>query len=272
MAVAVREDGAAGSVPSVPWERVQERLERDFRPGMHVTAIGPTGAGKSHALLAVADVANHWTFALAAKRRDPLLESLIGSGYAPIDSVREVVWADAHPIERRYLYWPKASVKDEELEQLAWLAKKMREALKFVSTTESWVVLIDELQLFVRDLSLGRELSSYYRQWRTQGCSILGGGQRPTHVPLEALNQCSYLLIWQTSDERDLERLSEISGGFSRQLIARAVASLDFTAHELLFVDVRRRQLARTVAPARSTVTRLSSQHAPRERGAKARR
>jgi hypothetical protein len=34
---------------------------------MHVTALGPTGAGKSHALLAVADVVNRWTFALAAK-------------------------------------------------------------------------------------------------------------------------------------------------------------------------------------------------------------
>jgi hypothetical protein len=261
-----REAYGAAYVPFQPWERIQGRLERDFRPGMHVTAIGPTGAGKSHALLAVADVVDRWTFALAAKRRDPLLESLIGSGYVPIDNVRDVTWAQDGPLYRRYMYWPKASVKDEELEQLRWLSGRMREALKFVSQTESWVVIIDELQLFVRDLGLGRELSSYYRQWRTQACSILGGGQRPTHVPLEALNQCSYLMIWQTSDERDLERLSEISGGFSRQLIAPAVADLDFTAHELLFVDVRRRQLARTIAPARSTVTSLQRLEKPRER------
>ena len=264
--VALRREAAAAAVPFQPWEAIAARLERDFRPGMHVTALGPTGAGKSHALLAVADVVNRWTFALAAKRRDPLLESLIGSGYFPIDSVRDVAWADEQPVHRRYLYWPKPAAKQEELEQLRWLAGKMREALKFVSQTENWVVLVDELQLFVRDLGLGRELSSYYRQWRTQACSILGGGQRPTHVPLEALNQCSYLLIWQTSDERDLERLAEISGGFSRQLIARAVAGLDFTAHELLFVDVRRRQLARTVAPARSTVTPLHWNEKPRER------
>jgi hypothetical protein len=256
----------ASGVGFVPWERIAARFGRDFRPGMHVTAIGPTGAGKSHALLALADLADHWTFALAAKRRDPLLESLIGSGYVPIESVREISWADDGPLHRRYLYWPKPAAKDEEREQLVWQAGKMREALKFVSQTESWVVLVDELQLFVRDLGLGRELSSYYRQWRTQGCSMLGGGQRPTHVPLEALNQCSYLLIWQTSDERDLERLSEISAGFSRQMIARAVVDLDWERHELLFVDVRRRQLARTIAPARASVTQLRREGAPRER------
>jgi hypothetical protein len=115
-------------------------------------------------------------------------------------------------------------------------------------------VLVDELQFFVRDLGLGRELSSYYRKWRTQGCSIFGGGQRPTHLPLEALNQSSYLFIWQTSDERDLDRLSEISGGFSRALIATAVQGLDWDSHETLFVDVRRRKLARTIAPARSNM------------------
>jgi hypothetical protein len=242
-------------VPFVPWERVQARLERDFKPGAHVTAIGPNGAGKTFALLSIADTVDTWTIVLAAKRRDPLLESLIGSGYVPITDVREITWADDYPIHRRYLYWPKAGQKATARERLAFQAPKMAQALDFVDRTENWLVLCDELHWLTKNLHLEPEVSAAYFQGRTQGVSILGAAQRPTHVPLYAFSQASYLLRFQTADERDLDRLAEISAGFSRDLIGRAVLGLDWHAHELLFVDVRRRQLARTIAPARTNAT-----------------
>jgi hypothetical protein len=60
------------------------------------------------------------------------------------------------------------------------------------------------------------------------------------------------------------DRLAEFSGGFSRQRIAQAVHGLDWDSHETLFVDVRR-QLARTVAPARTQHTMTPREHGPRE-------
>jgi hypothetical protein len=256
----------AAFAPFVPWERIEARLARDFKPGAHITAIGPNGAGKTFALLALAELVDRWTIVLAAKRRDPLLESLIGSGYVPISDVREIVWAEEEPIHRRYLYWPKASDKASSRERLAFQAPKMAEALDFVDRTENWIVLCDELHWLTKNLHLEPEVSAAYFQGRTQGVSILGAAQRPTHVPLYAFSQASYILLFQTADERDLDRLTEISAGFSRELIARAVLGLDWHSHELLFIDVRRRQLARTIAPERTHTTRLSREHrSPRE-------
>jgi hypothetical protein len=259
-----REARAPAFAPFVPWERVEARLERDFKPGAHITAIGPNGAGKTHVLVQLADLFDRWTIALVAKRRDPLLESLIGAGYVPIESTDEIDWVDDGPIDKRYLFWPKASAKATARDRLAFQAPKMAEALDFVDRTENWVVLCDELHWLTKNLHLEPEVSAAYFQGRTQGVSILGAAQRPTHVPLYAFSQASYLLLFQTADERDLDRLAEISAGFSRDLIARAVLDLDWQAHELLFIDVRRRQLARTIAPARSNVTRERPEQGPR--------
>jgi hypothetical protein len=67
--------------------------------------------------------------------------------------------------------------------------------------------------------------------------------------------------------DRGLDRLAEISAGFSRELIAEAVLGLDSQAHHVLFIDVRRRrQLARTVAPALGSTREMRAKEAPREK------
>ncbi len=267
LVAAQRAAGRSATVPFVPWGRVQARLERDWRPGMHVSAIGPNGCGKTHLLITIAELGrDRFVLVLAAKRRDPLLESLIGAGYVPISSPKEIAWTEDGPVDQRYLYWPKASDKADARERLAFQSPKMAEALDFVDKTESWTVVIDELHWFSQNLKLERELSSAYFQGRTQGVSILGAAQRPTHVPLYAFSQASYLFLWQTSDERDVDRLAEISAGFPRRLIERAVVGLDWSSHECLFIDTRRRQLARTIAPARGTGSPSTKAHNPREK------
>lgn len=257
---------AGAAVPFVPWPRVAARLERDFRSGMHLTTIGPNGAGKTQVLLTIAELVDRHTIVLGSKRKDPLLERLSQRGYQRIGSLREIVWVEGRPVGRRYVFWPQADRKAGGRERLAFQAERMREALDFVDRTENWLVVADELHYLSKNLRLEPELSSAYFQGRTQGVSLLGAAQRPTHVPLLAFSQASYLLLFQTGDERDLDRLAEIAGGFSRDLIASAVVDLDWQAHELLFVDVRRRQLARTIAPARST-PRVERAEPPRGSG-----
>jgi hypothetical protein len=266
--VPVQDVSEAGepAIPFVSWERVAARLKRDFRPGMHLTAIGPNGAGKTLALLSIAELANQWTIVLGTKRRDPLLEALARNGYERVSSTREIMWVEETPLQRRYLVWPQAERKETARERMDFQAARMREALDFADRTTNWLVLCDELHWLSKNLRLEPELSAAYFQGRTQGVSILGAAQRPTHVPLLAYSQASYLLLFQTADERDLDRLAEIAGGFSRDLIARAVVDLDWQAHELLFIDVRRRQLARTVAPARGSVAERPREEPPRAR------
>src|SRR5438477_7871329 len=62
--------------PFVPWEKLEAKLKREWKPGDHVTLIGPTGSGKTHLGLALAKICKY-SLVIATKRRDPLLESLI---------------------------------------------------------------------------------------------------------------------------------------------------------------------------------------------------
>jgi hypothetical protein len=240
---------AASAVPFVEWRRITARLKRDFEPGMHVTAIGPTGCGKTTVLFAVVELASSWTLVLGTKRNDPLLEALTWRGYQRISSVKEIMWADATPLHERYLFWPRTGELGAR-ERVAFQAARMREALDFAERSTNWLVVADELHYLTKHLHLDPELSYSYFQGRTQHVSILGAAQRPVHVPLYALNQPGYFFIFGVSDRRDLDRLAELNVRFPRELINRAVIELDYSSHECLFVDVHGDRIARTVAPA----------------------
>ena len=250
MSARVAPTAATSAVPFVAWERITARLKRDFEPGMHVTAIGPTGCGKTTVLFAVVELANYWTLVLGTKRNDPLLEALIRRGYQRISSVKDIMWVDSTPLHQRFLFWPRTGELGAR-ERVAFQAAKMREALDFAERSTNWLVVADELHYLTKHLRLDPELSYSYFQGRTQHVSILGAAQRPVHVPLYALNQPGYFFIFGVSDRRDLERLAELNVRFPRELINRAVIELDYGRHECLFVDVHGDRIARTVAPAR---------------------
>ena len=236
--------------PRIAWPELRARLIRDWKPGEHWTCIGPTGSGKTHAALTIASLSKY-TLIIATKRRDPLLEGLRGQLVAT-DLSKDVMWHGNTPIEvhRRVIYWPKAPEKSTAQQRTALQAKAIRKALDWADRTGGWTLVIDELMWVSRNLGLERELESLYFQARTQGVSVIGAAQRPRQVPLLALNQSSYLLMWHSADKQDLERLRELSAGFPRGFIDQCVQHLDYHRHEALFIDARRREVARVIMPA----------------------
>src|SRR5581483_763753 len=240
-------------VPAAEWENVADHLEQEWRPGDHVTLIGPTGSGKTHAALELADMTGY-ALLLATKRRDPLLERLPAAGWRIVGSLREIRFAEDRgrwrPLHRHVVYWPARS--GEGLEARRKLqAGAMRNALDWIDKTGGWTTVIDETLWFCRNLGLARELESVWFQGRTQGVSLVACAQRPAHVPRLAYSQSRFLFLWRTGDGSDLDRLADISSGIPRRLIERSVLRLDADAHELLFLDAEQRVLARTIAPPR---------------------
>jgi tRNA A37 N6-isopentenylltransferase MiaA len=75
------------NVEQVNWtDAVQEM---DWRPGEHVTLIGPTGAGKTELTVELARE-RHWEVFLSTKRVDSTQQRLRGLGFRTITSPAEL--------------------------------------------------------------------------------------------------------------------------------------------------------------------------------------
>lgn len=242
--------------PRITWPELRALLVREWKPGEHWTLLGPTGSGKTHAAQVLASLCRY-TLTIATKRQDPLLSEMAKHQLVSRDLSKDVMWThENRPMEqhRRVIFWPRYGEKVTAAQRAKLQAAEIRKALDWADRTGGWAVVIDELMWVANNLRLQSELESLYFQARTQGVSVIGAAQRPRQVPLLALNQSTYLMLWQTSDKQDLERLRELSAGFPGKFIDNAVQHLNWDAHEALFINAKRREVARVVMPAKVPV------------------
>jgi len=222
--------------------------------GQHATLVGPAGAGKSHLAVTLGELTPH-IMVLATKRRDPLISDLTSKGYKLVDRMEDIPMAVRSekrdvPVHRRILYWPRPT-GSSELQRRRVQSIKIAQALSYAERNGDWAILIDEGLWLAKNLQLGAEMESLWFQGRSNGVSVITCAQRPSHLPLLAFSQATYLFLWKVNDRRDIERLREISGNVDLATIEAIVNSLDWDAHEFLMVDTRRGVLARSIAPPR---------------------
>jgi hypothetical protein len=243
------------SVPVIPWDSLVSQLAADWQPGDHVTIVGPTGSGKTHIALTLAEM-TQYVLVLATKRRDPLVSELAAHGYHVTGDTSSIQWTAGpdhapQPVHNRVVFWPRFGEKTAERDRLKMQAEAMRKVLAWADQTGEWTVIADETMWMTKNLRLEKELEALWFQGRTQHVSLIANAQRPSQIPRLAYSSATYLFLGQTADGRDVENLREISGGFPPKLIEAGVTQLDRMKHEFLFVDTRRTELARVVAPPR---------------------
>lgn len=240
--------------PFEPWQTMRRHLLDNWELGQHATLIGPAGSGKSHLAVTLGELTPH-VLVLATKRRDPLISDLISHGYKLVERMEDIPLAVRSerrdvPVHRRVLFWPRPEGRTAQ-ERAAMQAAKVRQALHYAERNGDWAVLIDEGLWMAKNLRLEAEMESLWFQGRSMGVSVITCAQRPSHLPLLAFSQATYLFLWKVNDRRDIERLREISGNVDLATIEAIVNSLDWDGHEFLMVDTRRGVLARSVAPPR---------------------
>jgi hypothetical protein len=192
-----------------------------------------------------------YVMVMATKRRDPLVSQLQRDGYKITGNLGEILYTEKGPVHSRVVYWPQPPEKATTTQRLAFLSSAFRRALDYADRTGSWAVVMDETMFLVRNLKLDRELENLWFQGRTQGVSVIANAQRPAFVPRLAYSQATYLFVWQTADKDDLDRLRDIAAGIPREVVENNVKGLSWGEHEALFIDTRRRELARVIAPPR---------------------
>lgn len=230
------------TVPAHSWSQF---LADDFRweQGEHLTLIGPTKSGKTTLARQILSL-KKWVVAFATKRRDPVLRELAGDGFQRFG---EWVDVDADIAPRRVIAPQVRGRADTIQSQRDRQREVFGEALNRAFRQGGWTLYLDELRYLTDYLGLAREVEMLWQQGRSEGVTVIGGVQRPRHVPLLAYDQATHLFLFHNGDRSALDRLGEIGGGIEADRVRGAVAALDF--HEVLYVN--------TVPPGRMVRTKV---------------
>lgn len=228
----------AAEPPRVSWEEFLRRFR--WNQGEHVTFVGPTGSGKTTLARALLH-RRSYVAALATKPADSTMTALIRK-----ERYRRIKEWPPPPIagrrEQRVVLWPPYRRPEDVANQQYQLDRALREM--FVAG--GWCVFADELYYLCHTLKLTKLLETYWTQGRSIGLSLVGGTQRPAHVPLFAYDQATHLFFWRDSDEVNLRRIQGL-GGMSAKEIRAAVTGLP--KFHALYVNTRDGEMYVTKAP-----------------------
>lgn len=227
-------------VPSVGWEQFTGQVFR-WNQGEHLSAIGPTGTGKTTALLELLSIRGEqspsWhTAVLVTKPSDGTIDRLIRSGGWDRVNSWPPRWG-----QRQVILWPPwRSIRDN-----ARQAAVFTDAFEAMFSAGSWCLFADELSYLVRELHLESWLRSFWQQGRSLNLTLAGATQRPAWVPLDVYSAPTHLFLWRTNDHNDLRRIAGV-GGLSSDTIRAHVATLDAQRNEVLYLNSRTGQMVRT--------------------------
>lgn len=230
----------ATDVPALDWDDFLTYWRGTWAQGEHVSYIGPTGSGKTTLAVELLGV-RAFVCALATKPADKTMDRLIRHG-----GYRKIAAWPPPPIglrrEQRIALWPSF----RRPEDLANQQRQVELALKEMFVAGGWTIFADELFYLVRMLKLTPLLELIWTQGRSIGVTLVGGTQRPAHVPLLAYDQATHLFFWRDNDETNLRRIGGL-GGLHSPLIRRTVAALP--RHVALYVNTRTGEMFTTLAP-----------------------
>lgn len=234
----------------MPWQTISSELAASWQQGQHVTICAPTGHGKTHLALALAEL-SQYVLVLATKRKDELVASLAADGYKVVGSVDDVLWAENEPIDRKVVVWPQVPEKATSRERIAVLTRSLREVMAWAQRTGGWTVIADETMYLNDMLGLDKELNEIWYSGRSLEVSLISLMQRPALVPRLAFSQASFIFLGKFNDKRDIDTLRDISTVIPREVMENGIRSLSKDKHEFLFVDCAHDRAAITVAPPR---------------------
>lgn len=211
----------------IAWSDFQSRFR--WRQGEHLTAIAPTGAGKTTLFEALMPY-RKYSIMFGTKKDDALYRQIMRrEGFKRVDSIHEI-----RPWMNKILLWPRH--RDSIVETLAVQKKAFTEALDVIAKHGGWTVWVDECKYLSEMLGLRTQLTFCLEQLRSIDATVICGAQRPAWLPLSVLSSSSHAFLWKSVYREDAKRLADI-GGVDAKAIAEELKTLG--KHEFLYVHTR---------------------------------
>jgi hypothetical protein len=223
-----------------------------WEPGDHLSALGPTGRGKSTLLGQLIPHAVKFDTAviLSPKGRDKAYGHL---GHPTRDWPPKVPWdekirmllgAPERHSEAKPKVW-RVEVPIKRAEDIVNLRAAYTRVLNQVFTRrenerKSLMIVVDDSRYVCdpRGMQLGPHVVHGLIIGRSKKISMVNNFQRPgLGVPREGLDQVTHALISKNRDRDTAKRLTEISGAIDPKELEAAITSLDY--YEVIWVNGR---------------------------------
>lgn len=202
-----------------------------YRPGEHVSIIGPTDSGKTylaHQLLGVTATPQLPAIDLVMKPKDQTSKKFARSNRFrivrdwPVSPV-ESVWRPKKPAG--FVVWPKhkfdPDFDDTEHNEI------FRRAILDSYKRGNRILFADEMYSLTRELQPGltREVVAVWTKGRSMGCGLWAATQRPRDVPQHMYSAAEHLFLAFDPNKKSIERYGEI-GGVSPKIVESVTSAL----------------------------------------------
>ncbi len=260
----------------VPWEELgPDFIEAWGRPNgkvqpEHIEVLGPTGCGKSfwekHVLLERVKLRRSHVVILLTKPADKTLAELdwpVISKWPPSE------WDSKN---RQVVFHAKSTGLTKAAR--ARQAAQVEQLLDGLWHPDANVVLaVDEIAYVEQELGLRTHMTTYFREGRTLGITIMASTQRPAGVSRAVHSETGWVVAFAPKDEDDAERMAQILG--EKKHYREVLMDLDREKREFVMVHnlTREAYISHIPGPRKSTKTpRKTDQIEPgtRRRGARA--
>ena len=222
------------SARGMAWDPFRRWFQEQWKPGQHISVIGPTGTGKSNLVVNLLTLRRH-ALALDVKGGDTTLGKLERYGFVrtgwPLDKREYRRMGEGAP--GRFIVGKRARTAEE----MRPLRDMIGRCIHDVFAEGHWSVYVDELQMAAspKMWNLGSGIELNLIAARDRGVSIITSCQAPRWVPRAASDQANWVFLFPTRDRDVVARLSEIAGR-PRQEIQGAIRGLGPQSDHMVLV------------------------------------
>lgn len=206
----------------------------DYKPGQHVSFLGPTGAGKTtlaYQLLRQTSSPDLPAVVLVMKPRDDTAERFTRSArFRKVQSWPPPVSLWKPGKQPGFTLWPRHSMDPDTDDERHFYT--FRAALRDTYRRGGFAIFADEIAGLIslpkpdgERKGLASDLERLWMRGRSMGTGMWAATQRPAYVPLMMYDQAEHLFLAYDPDQRAQIRFREI-GGVDPDLVGQVVAKL----------------------------------------------